>query len=784
MAIIQPNKDFQVDLNSLDDSQYKAVTSTDDNILIRASAGSGKALDNNTNVLTSKGWKKISDLTLNNLVAGSDGLFHQLIGIYPQGLKQVYKVIFSDNSVVRCSPDHLWTYQTKSQRDTHYNDFRYSKTKTTKEILESETIKNNNGSWNIYIPMIQPIHFSNNNLPIDPYLLGVLLGEGCWTGDGITFTCAEKDLLEKVENILQKYQCSLQYTGQYDYGIRGEKGFGYNNCQDYVGATITALGLRGTNSHTKFIPSMYLFTTEENRIALLQGLIDTDGCCQASEYDITLASKQLILDIKFLCESLGFTATYSEKMSTCNGKNCGIVYRLCIKTSKAYPKIHTTLNKDSRWKKGQTSARRTIREIIPTDEFVEMTCIAIDSPDHLFVIDNCIVTHNTKCLLTAVADHRYNYLNDRICAITFTRAAGEEMRVKLQRMGIYDVEVTTIHSWARKLLYELGDKYGLKIQVMEENEIKDALRQVSKQYLLKSKVRSVNIDILYQYVTGSKRMEITDNYRRTLNALEARYIKYKRDNLLYDFTDYPLYLYDILVAYDDYIRDIDALFVDEFQDVDPIQLQTFERVICKKKFFIGDQWQSIYQFRNADGEAFNKLDNFTVYKLKYNYRSYQEIIDYAVNVYELLQKRLNIDDCYIAQVLSTKRSKVICVRGEGGNVTIINPWGRITHFGAAQVDHDDPTKVLKDFLDMSPTILCRTNKQVKSITDNSYYTAETIHQAKGLEYTNVLVVDSVISSSEDLNIAYVALTRARNSVMVISWPQLEDFILKGKITTY
>lgn len=771
--IIQPNK-FELKLDTLDPSQYAAVTSEKENILLKAPAGSGKALDNNTNVLTSKGWKKISDLTLNDLVAGSDGLFHQLIGIYPQGLKQVYKVVFSDDSIIRCSPDHLWTYQTKNQRDAHCNDFKYSKTKTTKEILESETIKNNNGSWNIYIPMIKPIHFPNNDLPIDPYLLGVLLGDGCWTGDGIKFTCAEKDLLEKVENILQKYQCSLQYIGQYDYGIHGEKGFGYNNCQDYVGATITALGLRGTNSHTKFIPSIYLFTTEENRIALLQGLIDTDGYCQASEYDITLASKQLILDIKFLCESLGFTATYSEKMSTCNGKNCGIVYRLRIKTSKAYPKIHTTLNKDSRWKKGQTSARRTIRKIIPTDEFVEMTCIAIDSPDHLFVIDNCIVTHNTKSLISAIATYRYNYLNDRICAITYTRAARAEMEQRLNDMGIHDVEVTTIHVWARNLLQDFSIKYNFKIKILQEPQIKDILQELVDEYIKHSRICSINIEILYSFIMGNKNMDVKDSFKKTLIALETRYIKYKRDNVLYDFTDYPLYLYDVLNTFDESINNIDALFVDEYQDVDEIQFELFKKVNANKKFFVGDSWQSIFAFRGADGAVFTKTKGFEEYKLVCNYRSYQEIIDYAVTVYLALRDKAAAEDnCYISEVMWSRPSTVKCIRGPGGSVIVINPFGRNVKFEKDLEHKINTLEEFKTFMSNRPMILCRTNKQVKYLTDAGYFEASTVHQAKGLEYDNVLVIDSTISSLEDLNIAYVALTRARNKLFVVNWQQFE-----------
>ena len=128
-------------------------------------------------------------------------------------------------------------------------------------------------------------------------------------------------------------------------------------------------------------------------------------------------------------------------------------------------------------------------------------------------------------------------------------------------------------------------------------------------------------------------MDISDNFRRTLNAIEDRYIAYKREQVLYDFTDYPRYLLDVLTIYKTNIKDIDALFVDEFQDVDLIQEEIFELVTAKKKFYIGDAWQSIYQFRNADGEVFNKLDDFKLLKLRRNYRSYQEIIDYATTVY-------------------------------------------------------------------------------------------------------------------------------------------------------
>lgn len=379
----------------------------------------------------------------------------------------------------------------------------------------------------------------------------------------------------------------------------------------------------------------------------------------------------------------------------------------------------------------------------------------------------------TFVLIAAVSAYRYNNLNDRICAITYTRAARAEMETRLRELGVTDVDVTTIHVWARERLNELSIKYDFKVRIMEEPQIKVILTELTNKYLITSKVKSVNINILYSYITGSKKMDISDNYRRTLNAIEQRYINYKRDNNLYDFTDYPLYLYNVLMAYNETIKGIDALFVDEFQDVDSTQLAIFKLVNAKKKFFIGDLAQSIFQFRGADGAVFSKLDDFEVFELKYNYRSLQEIIDYATTVYlNLFEKASLNEECYISEIMYLHESAIQCARGYGGEVYVINPYGRNVRFGNCH----RPQKtgdLFNDFMKTDPMILCRTNKQVKAIKDMGYFNVDTVHQAKGLEYKSVIAIDATIGSTEDLNIAYVAMTRAEDSLMVINWQQFE-----------
>lgn len=379
----------------------------------------------------------------------------------------------------------------------------------------------------------------------------------------------------------------------------------------------------------------------------------------------------------------------------------------------------------------------------------------------------------TSTLIAAISTYRYYNLNDKICAITYTRAARAEMESRLQELGVNDVDVTTIHVWARERLNDLAIKYDFKVRILEEPQIKIILTELTNKYLLTSKVKSVNINILYSYITGSKKMDISDNYRRTLNALETRYINYKKDNNLYDFTDYPLYLYNVLIAYNETINDIDALFVDEFQDVDSTQLAIFKLVNAKKKFFIGDSAQSIFQFRGADGAVFKKLDNFEVFKLKYNYRSYQEIIDYATTVYAKLYDKAECEEsCYISEIMYSHESSIQCSRGYGGQVCVINPFGRVYNSGSKNLGQKVP-EILDNFMKLEPMILCRTNKQVKAIKDLGYYNVDTVHQAKGLEYPSVISIDATINSTEDLNIAYVSMTRAEDNLLVINWQQFE-----------
>ena len=166
---------------------------------------------------------------------------------------------------------------------------------------------------------------------------------------------------------------------------------------------------------------------------------------------------------------------------------------------------------------------------------------------------------------------------------------------------------------------------------------------------------------------------------------------------------------------------------------------------------------------------FEKAIDFEEYKLKYNYRSYQEIIDYAATMYLSLLPEVEMDEeVYISMVMNKEPSGIHCVRGEGGYVYVVNPYGRCVCFHKGNADRMTDDFAIKDLFSRKPMILCRTNKQVAAVGALGYFECSTVHQAKGLEYDNVIVIDTTINSLESLNVAYVAITRAKNRVLVIN----------------
>lgn len=384
---------------------------------------------------------------------------------------------------------------------------------------------------------------------------------------------------------------------------------------------------------------------------------------------------------------------------------------------------------------------------------------AINCKDSKVVVIAPPGSGKTFSLVGAISEYIKENPFDHVTAITFTKKAASELHFKLSDYP--SVETATIHSWSLRELNRLGAKYKFKVSLLSDVQVQEILQYICKQL----GYYSINYYLLTAFIMGNYNIDISDGVKARFQKILATYIQYKRKNNLYDFTDLPLYLFDVLEEFGERIENVDALFVDEFQDVDTIQAEIFNRVDAKKYFYIGDPDQSIYLFRGAVSEVLDNLEGFTRLRLEENYRSYQSIIDYSTLVGSGAFPNM-------ASISSLQPSWIKATRtDEQGEVYTVNEFG--DGYDVVNQKMVDAGNLVDFFMRKNPYILCRSNKQVKSIQSLGYRNVSTIHQAKGLEYANVVVIDMDLSGDEDnreeINIAYVACTRAQNALMVIDF---------------
>lgn len=388
--------------------------------------------------------------------------------------------------------------------------------------------------------------------------------------------------------------------------------------------------------------------------------------------------------------------------------------------------------------------------------------LAIESKEKKIVIIAPPGSGKTHTMVGAIQHFIKEYNPKKVVAVTFTKKAAEELKGKIFNDSI--VHTATIHSWSYNELAILSTKHKFRLRLLQEDQIMSILKPIMKELNISVRVNWK----LYHYVMGNYNIDIADFLKQKFKSASARYIKFKRDRHLYDFTDLPLYLKDKLEEYEEYIY-TDGLFVDEFQDVDPVQLEVFDRVMTDKAFFIGDPDQAIYIFRGATSDIFHSLTEFKIYKLKVNYRSYQPVLDFASSFKSYAEDKMEDggQDSTILEDFYIGKSPIEAFRGEGGAVALQEGYDFRGLGSDLNYEDNAILQIGKEVMLYQPQILCRTNKQVDELKDIGYEKVSTIHKAKGLEFEAVIVCDFGIDGQENINVAYVALTRAKNRLMVI-----------------
>jgi intein/homing endonuclease len=382
--------------------------------------GLGKCEPKNNKVFTPNGRKKIGDLKVGDKVIGSDGKSHNVIGVYPQGIKETYRITFNDGFSILTGDEHLWSVSSPNYGNNRKNNrIKKSLVLSTKQMYDGGKItikgdgfnkdknyeietyyKSPNGNNKWQIPIVKPIHFeSDHELPIDPYLLGLILGDGHITKSSCVFTVHTDDYDELFGSF------NLRENKKINNKRKGTK---------FIGTDILSnLKLSEARSHNKLIPEIYKYTSIKNRLSILQGLMDTDGHCMLGKYnnfngtEFSTVSKQLCDDVVEIVHSLGGIArvksripTYKYKGQKLKGK---VSYRVYIKLPSGMNPFRLKRKSDRYNEPKKYPVGRYIKNIEKVGED-ECVCISVDSPDKLYVTEHGIVTHNTTSTIIAALE--------------------------------------------------------------------------------------------------------------------------------------------------------------------------------------------------------------------------------------------------------------------------------------------------------------------------------------------------------------------------------------------
>jgi phosphate starvation-inducible protein PhoH and related proteins len=396
----------------------------------------GRAQPVDRRVLTPTGWHAIGELRVGDLVVGSDGRPTPVLGTFPQGRRPVFRVHAQDGASTLCCAEHLWTVRTPEDRRRGLQ-----RTVQTDEMIGRLRRCHQH---RFELPLVAaPVEFEPREVELDPYALGLLLGDGCLTARTTpSFTTADPELAEALEERLDGIE--LKRKSEVDYVLRHVHGHrGGVIVANPLTVALRRLGLAGTRSSTKFVPDDYLHNSPEVRLGVLQGLLDSDGGpvtqrARTCRVQYTTCSSRLRDDVVFLVRSLGGVAYWRTRPA--EGREPGLArgravhhrrdaYIMDIRLPEGIAPFRLTRKRDAYLAHGGGRPMRFVESIEPAGE-AETVCIQVAAEDSLYVTDDFLVTHNTLNDSFIILDEAQN-------------TTPEQMKMILTRLGFNSKMVVT-----------------------------------------------------------------------------------------------------------------------------------------------------------------------------------------------------------------------------------------------------------------------------------------------------------------------------------------------------
>lgn len=417
-------------------------------MIIAKSRRKGFRQPHSTQVFTPAGPSTMGELKKGGYIVGLNGKPSKILNVFPNGKCDVYEVELFDGRKTQCGLEHLWKIY---GRDSGREGKRTSKIVDTKFLLD-KPLKINN-SYKYYLPINESVKYEKTDLPIPPYTLGAILGDGNVTKQ-LKISGVDGELIQNVLDELgeQKWEHEGYYEAHSAYKANWQIVFftkNKNYWREYYGNTVASninpvweelkrLNLN-VKSSEKYIPNVYKYSSIEQRYELVKGLMDTDGAI-SKDGAMTFGnvSKRLVLDLQEVLYSLGIASTFRKRKDG--------LYIIYINTNK---NIFRLSRKSIRVIKDRKSRNYIpIVAVRKLDYQEESSCISVDSKDHLYLTTGYIPTHNTYQVTGGVYGYNFNF----VPASTNILAAYEKGHYKVTLDGIHFTinHINRITDWGKK----------------------------------------------------------------------------------------------------------------------------------------------------------------------------------------------------------------------------------------------------------------------------------------------------------------------------------------------
>ena len=367
--------------------QFAAIYDTHRFSIIEASSKAGKAQPLDALVYTPSGPRRMGDIRVGDEVLAPGG-HGNVIGVYPQGDREILRVTFSDGQIVEADAEHLW----------EVHQFNQKPVVVTTEQLQAWPPYKLRRAW---VPKAEVASFEARPVPLDPYLVGALIGDGGLTGESVMFSNEDGEILDAVRAAIPPGHV-LKHRSRHDWCISaGAGGAQLREDGEHIQRALRDLGLAGKGSHEKLIPDCYRYNSHDVRLAVLQGILDTDGFVDKhGQPGIEQTSQRLAQDIEEIVQSLG--GTVLTRLREVNGYRtkdgrfvlCRPVWRQVIRVADG-GQLFRLRRKRAACRPKLKTGNRMFRSI----EFsrrAQAQCIELDTERQLYLTNGFVPTHNTS----------------------------------------------------------------------------------------------------------------------------------------------------------------------------------------------------------------------------------------------------------------------------------------------------------------------------------------------------------------------------------------------------